>query len=158
MAIQMMAMGDIPVGQYKRSWLMILIGIGFAALGVFSCIVPGILTGMIRILLGLLNIIGGVVLLVMRFLGMLHARRPPEAGVGAVPPILKKVMVIQSALNIVTIAFGLSMFLPGLVLGQVIAGILVINGFLFFVLAYILHKIGEIPQDESLQDDFFEIV
>ena len=59
MAIQMMALGETPLGQFKRSLLMIIVGIVFAALGVVSCIVPGMLTGMIRILLGLLNIMGG---------------------------------------------------------------------------------------------------
>lgn len=149
MAIQMMAMGDTPLGQYKRSWLMILIGIGFAALGVFSSIVPGILTGMIQMLLGLLNIIGGGVLLVMRFLPMLHGIGLPEAEASAIPPILKKMMVIQTVLNLVGIAFGLSMSLPGLVPGQVIAGILVIYGLLLFGLASILLKIEEIAQAEK---------
>jgi hypothetical protein len=144
MAIQMMAMGDTPLGQYQRSWLMMLIGIGFATLGVFSSIVPGILTGMIQVLLGLLNVIGNVVLLVMRFLPMLRERKPPEAGAAAVPPILKKMMVTQTVLNIVGITFGLSMFLPGLVPGQVIAGILVIYGLLLFVLVSILPKLDEI--------------
>ncbi len=149
MAIQMMAMGDTPLGQYKRSWLMILIGIGFAALGVFSSIVPGILTSMIQMLLGLLNIIGGVVLLVMRFLPMLHEIGLPEAAASAIPPILKKMMVIQTVLNLVGIAFGLSMFLPGLVPGQVIAGILIIYGLLLFGLASILLKIEELAQAEK---------
>ena len=144
MAIQMMAVGDTPLGQYQRSWLMILIGIGFAALGVFSSIVPGVLTGMIQILLGLLNIIGGLLLLVRRFLPMLRERRPTEGGAGAVPPILKKMLVTQTVVNIVGIAFGLSMFLPGLVPGQVIAGILVIYGLLLFGLASILPKLDKI--------------
>jgi uncharacterized membrane protein HdeD (DUF308 family) len=44
MAIQMMALGDTPLGQYRRSWWMVILGIGFAALGIVSCIVPGLLT------------------------------------------------------------------------------------------------------------------
>ena len=34
MAIQMMALGDTLVGQFKRSLLMVIVGIVFAALGV----------------------------------------------------------------------------------------------------------------------------
>lgn len=150
MAIQMMAMGDTPLGHYQRSWLMVFIGIGFAALGVFSSIVPGILTGMIQMLLGLLNIIGGVALLAMRFLPLLLERRPPGVQAGLIPPILKKLLVIQTVLNIVGIAFGLSMFLPGLVPGQIIAGILVLYGLLLFILASILPKIDKMDQEESL--------
>mgnify|MGYP000847448439 FL=1 len=44
-----------------------------AAMGIFSCIVPGILTGVIQFLLALLNIAGGVILLGKRFLPMLHS-------------------------------------------------------------------------------------
>ena len=47
MAIQMMSLGDTPLGQFKRSWLIIIVGLVFAALGVVSVIVPGLLTGMI---------------------------------------------------------------------------------------------------------------
>jgi len=45
-------------------------------------------------------------------------------------------------LNVVAIAFGISMLLPGLVPGMVIAGIVVINGLLLLSLASILVKIG----------------
>ena len=72
MAIQMMTLGDTPLGQYTRSWFMIIIGIVFAGLGIVSCIVPCMLTGMIQILLGLLNIIGGTAFFIKRYLAKLH--------------------------------------------------------------------------------------
>ena len=152
MAIQMMTMGDTPVGQYPRSWLMILIGIGFAALGIFSCVVPGILTGTIRTLLGVLNLGGNTVLLARRFLPLPRERTPPDVEAGTIPPILKKMLLIQTALNLVGILFGLSMLLPGFLPGLVNAGILVINGFLLFQLAYILHQLDEAARDDSLRD------
>jgi len=141
MAIQMMALGDTPLGHYKRSWLMVLAGVVFAALGVVSCIVPGLLTGMLKILLSLLNIIGGTVLLMKRFLPVLHEIRNRTTVPVAVPPILKKLSVIQTALDIVAIAFGTSMLIPDLIPGMVIAGVLVINGLLLFRLASILLRL-----------------
>ncbi|MGB8311000.1 MAG: hypothetical protein WCE81_03935 [Halobacteriota archaeon] len=140
-SIQMLALGETPIGQYKRSWLLIIIGIVFAGMGIVSCIVPGILTGVIRILIGLLNIIGGVLLITKRFLPTLHDIRNPPAEPVTVPPIIRKLLVTQTVLNIVAIAFGISMLAPSLVSGLVIAGILVINGLLLFVMAYILQKI-----------------
>jgi len=130
------------MGQYRRSWLLIVIGIAFAAMGIFSCIVPGILTGVIQLLLALLNISGGVILLGKRFLPMLHGAGDPAAEPAALPPILKRLLVTQTVLNVVAIAFGISMLLPGLVPGTVIAGIVVINGLLLFVLVSILLKLG----------------
>jgi len=138
MAIQMLALGETPMGQYRRSWLLIVIGIAFAAIGIFSCIVPGILTGVIQLLLALLNIAGGAILLTKRFLPMLHGAAEPAV----LPPILKRLLVTLTVLNVVAIAFGISMLLPGLVPGVVIAGIVVINGLLLFVLASILLQLG----------------
>jgi hypothetical protein len=120
---------------------MVIIGIVFAALGVVSCIVPGMLAGMIQILLGLLNITGGAALLIKRFLPILHEIRTPPAVPVIVPSILKKLMVTQTALSLVTIAFGISMIIPGLVSGLIIAGILIINGLLLFILASFLQKV-----------------
>ncbi|KLK87900.1 hypothetical protein SZ63_07730 [Methanoculleus sediminis] len=139
MAIQMLALGETPMGQYRRSWLLIVIGIVFAAMGIFSCIVPGILTGVIQLLLATLNIAGGAILLTKRFLPMLQGAAEPAA---SLPPILKRLLVTLTVLNVVAIAFGISMLLPGLVPGMIIAGIVVINGLLLFVLASILLKLG----------------
>lgn len=139
MAVQMLALGETPVGQYRRSRLLIVIGIAFAAMGVFSCIVPGILTDVIRQLLAVLNIAGGVILLAKRFLPMLHGGAELAA---PLPPILKRLLVTLTVLNVVAIAFGISMLLPGLVPAMVIAGIVVVNGLLLFALASILLQIG----------------
>lgn len=140
-AIQMMALGETPIGQYNRSWFLIVLGIVFAAMGIVSCIVPGILTGVIRVLIGLLNIIGGAVLLTKRVLPVLHTARYPGAEPVVFPPVINHLLVTQTVLNIVAIAFGITMLIPGLVPGIVIAGILVINGLLLFVLAYILQQV-----------------
>ncbi len=142
MAIQMLALGETPIGQYRRSRLLIVIGIAFAALGIFSCIVPGILTGVIQLLLAILNIAGGAILLAKRFLPMLHGAGSPAPEPAALPPILKRLLATLTVLNVVAIAFGISMLLPGIVPAMVIAGIVVINGLLLFVLVSILLKIG----------------
>jgi len=142
MAIQMLALGETPMGQYRRSHLLIVVGIVFAALGIFSCIVPGILTDVIRLLLALLNIAGGAILLTKRFLPMLQGAGTPVADLASFPPIYKRLLGILTVLNVVSIAFGISMLLPGFVPGMVIAGIVVINGLLLFGLVSILIKIN----------------
>lgn len=142
MAIQMLVLGETPVGQYRRSWLLVAMGIVFAAMGIISCIVPGLLTGVIQILLGLLNFIGGAALLTKRFLPILNDLRHPPAKPVALPTLLKRLLVTQTVLNIVSIAFGITMLVPGLAPGLLIAGIVVINGLLLFVLVSILLKIS----------------
>jgi large-conductance mechanosensitive channel len=142
MAIQLMALGDTPMGRFKRSWLMVITGLVFASLGVVSSIVPGLLTGIIQILLGVLNIVGGAALLLKQFLPALREIGTPTAVPVIVPPILKKLNFAQTVLNFLTIAFGLSMLIPGLVSGLIIAGILVINGLLLLILASLLQKLA----------------
>jgi hypothetical protein len=142
MAIQVMTMGDTPLGQYTRSRFMITIGIVFAGLGVVSCVVPGLLTGMIQILLGLLSILGGAVFFIRRFLERKHEiRTSPETPI-VVPPIIRKLARIQLAMNSLGIVFGVSMILPGIMPLPVVACILLIMGPLFFVLAALLRTVA----------------
>jgi hypothetical protein len=140
-AIQMMSLGETPLGQYKRSWLMVIIALGFAATGIFSCIVPGILTDVIRILLGILNIVGGALLLIKQIIPRLCLLKNPQTEPVETPPLLKKMQNTQTILYIVSIAFGVTMLQPGIVPGLFIAGIIIINGLLLFVLGSILMKI-----------------
>ena len=141
MAIQMMALGDTPLGQYRRSWLMIIIGMAFAALGVVSCIAPGLLTGMLQIFLGLLNIMQGVAFFIKKFLPKLQGVRTPPEAPGVMPPIVRKLAGTQIVLNSVIIAFGIAMLLPRLVPVLVLAPILVMNGLLLFILASLMQKV-----------------
>ncbi len=141
MAIQMMTMGDTPLGQYTRSWLMITIGIVFAGLGVVSCVVPGLLTGIIQILLGFLTVLGGAVFFARRFLARKHEIIvSPETPI-VVPPIIRKLARIQLAMNSLGIVFGVSMLLPGLMPLPVVACILLVMGPLLFVLASLLRTL-----------------
>ncbi|AGB02841.1 hypothetical protein [Methanoregula formicica] len=138
MAIQFLAMGETPVGQFRRTWLILLSGLLFVTLGAIASIVPGVLTPVLVVLLAVLNILGGIVPLMLRFLPMLQAMGKPPARPAVIPPQLKKLLITQTVLNIVGILFGLSMLLPGFIPGLVVAVILFVNGLLLFLLAGIL--------------------
>ena len=145
MAIQILAMGETPLGPFRRSWLIVMIGLVFVAMGVYSCIVPGVLTDLLRVMLGLLNLIGSLVLLAGRVVPMVLQMRNAPARPVAIPVPLRNLLVTQTALNIIGILFGLSMLLPGLIPGMITATILFFNGLLLFLLAYIL---GTLPAAE----------
>uniref|UniRef100_A0A7C4W6K8 Uncharacterized protein n=1 Tax=Desulfatirhabdium butyrativorans TaxID=340467 RepID=A0A7C4W6K8_9BACT len=87
---------------------------------------------LLTVLVGVLNIAGGVVSLgkigVQRFL---QQETPPTS----TPPILVRLLVTQLVLNLLAILFGSSMLIPGLVHGLVIGVVLSANG---FVLLYLL--------------------
>ncbi|MDD4126508.1 MAG: hypothetical protein PHV39_02330 [Methanomicrobium sp.] len=146
MAIQMLTLGETPLGQYSRSWLLIIVGIVFAGMGIFSCIVPGILTGILQELIGFLNIAGGVILLLMRFGPAIFNSGKSAQKEEPMPHVQKSLLIILTILNFVSIGFGASMFMPGLVSGIIIAGILVLNGILLFALASVILKIENMQQ------------
>jgi uncharacterized membrane protein HdeD (DUF308 family) len=150
-AIQMTTMGDTPLGQYTRSWLMVIIGFVFACLGVFSCVVPGILTGMIQVLLGILNIVQGSMFFIKQFFKKPDAiMTTPQASI-VVPPMVNRLARTQIALNSVTLAFGVSMLLPGLVSGFIVAVILVLNGSLILSLVSLMQRAAKMQSSSEQQ-------
>ena len=138
-ALQMMFLGETPVGAFKRSWWLIAVGIAFTATGAFACIVPDTVTDLLRGFLGLLNIFAGATFFGRRLLQTIRDRKVPPPG--PAPPIVKKIDRTQTVLNVVVIAFGITMFLPSLVPGLINAVIIVINGMLLFTLATFLWRL-----------------
>lgn len=132
-AVQMLATGSTPIGPYFRSWLIILFGLLFAALGIVSCIIPEILVSTLTVLVGVLNILGGVMTLWK--ICMPRLSKTAEAG-GPVAPVLGRLFAAQLTLNLLTILFGASMLVSRLIPGLVIGVVLAANG---CVLLYLLH-------------------
>ena len=137
-AIQMLALGSTPIGAYPRSWLIILLGFFFGALGVISCIISDILVMPLTLLVGLLNIAAGIIGIVKV---TLKARKTAE-------PIPTTLLKINSALlvtNILTILFGTTMLFANLVQGLIIGMVLAANG---CVLLYLLHQLVSLEKTQ----------
>lgn len=150
MAIQMLTLGETPAGRFQRSGWLVAAGLGFAGAGIVACIVPGVLTGSLQILLGVLNLGGGLILLAGR-LRVIEWRRlaTGTASQPLAPPMpapLRKLAVIQILLHLVSIGFGLSMLLPGVLPLPAISAILILNGALMFQLALILRQLDGAPK------------
>ncbi|MCP1392661.1 MAG: DUF308 domain-containing protein [Methanothrix sp.] len=151
-SLQLLALGQFVGSQVTRSWLVIAFGILCAAAGSFSCIVPGILSGVIQPLLGIQNIITGVLLLATKIIApTLYGIRSPSEEPVTLPPIVKRLFRVLTATGIVTILFGINMLapllLPGL-LGIVVYAILIpllviIMGFLSLIMVSITQKLQQ---------------
>jgi len=134
-AVQMLASGSTPLGPFPRSWLVIGFGLLFAALGIVSCIIPEILVPALTVLVGMLNILGGVIALAkMRVFRPRKTTEPREP----VPPVLARLLAAQLTMNVLTVMFGVSMLIPGLVPTPVIGVILAANGCVLLYLLSIL--------------------
>ena len=121
---------------------VVAIGLVFVAMGVYSCIVPGIITDLLRVMLGLLNLVGSLVLLAGRVVPMLLSMQKVPKEPVVLPAPVRNLLITQTALNIIGILFGISMLLPGVIPGLVVAAILFFNGLLLLLLAQIL---GTLP-------------
>ena len=146
MAIQMLASGSTPVGPFPRSWMMLSLGFPFAALGVVSCIVPGVLVPLLTLMIAALNVAGGALGLGRTVLPILGRGKGPRE---PLPPILVRLNTVQVAMNLVSILFGASMLIANLIPGRIIGVILAANGAL---LLYMLHMLAAIDRMKAAME------
>jgi hypothetical protein len=127
-SLQLLALGQFVGSQVTRSWPVIIFGVFCAGAGIFSCIVPGILTGIILPLLGLQNIITGVLLIGTQIVApTLYGIQHPPAEPVTLPPIIKRLFLVLTLTGIATIVFGINTITPVLLpnlLGVVVFAIL----------------------------------
>lgn len=143
-AVQMLASGSTPIGPFPGSWPVILVGLLFAALGIVSCIIPEILVSPLTVLVGILNILNGVITLVK--ICVPRARQSEESRRSA-PPVIAKLFAAQLTMNLLAIMFGISMLIPGLVHGLLIGLILAANGCVLLYLLSILVALEKLRSD-----------
>jgi hypothetical protein len=134
-AVQMLASGNTPIGPFPRSRLMILSGLLFAALGIVSCIIPEILVSLLTVLVGVLNILGGLFGLQKIFSPLIKKEAGPRI---PMPPVLVRLFSTQLTLNLLTILFGASMLISHLIPGFVLGIVLAANGGVLLYLLYLL--------------------
>jgi uncharacterized membrane protein HdeD (DUF308 family) len=152
-SLQLLALGQFVGSQVTRSWLMIAFGILCATTGIYSCIVPGVLIGLIQPLIGLQNIITGVLLLVTQLIApTLNGIMYPPAEPVTIPPIVKRLFLVLTITGIVAILFGINMLaplvLPGL-LGMVVFTMLlplliIIMGLMSLITVAITQKLQQV--------------
>ena len=133
-AVQMVAVGSTPIGAFRRTHLVVVLGFVFAAAGIVSCIVPGILVTPLTILIGLLNVVGGIATVAGLAAAVLRAPRPAQPP----PPLQVKILLATLAMNILSIIFGSLMLLPGVVPALPVGVVLTATGCVLLYLVYLL--------------------
>jgi uncharacterized membrane protein HdeD (DUF308 family) len=151
-SLQLLALGQFIGSDFSRSWPMIAVAILCAAAGIFSCIVPGILTGVVQPIIGIQNIITGGLLLATKIIApTVYGIRHPPAEPARLPPIVKRLYLAFTVTGIVAILFGINMLapllLPGL-LGMIIYAILlpllvIVMGFMSLITVAITRKLQQ---------------
>ncbi|MGW4566196.1 hypothetical protein ACWEN3_28560 [Streptomyces sp. NPDC004561] len=141
MAIQTACLGQTPLGQFRRSWLIMAVGAIFAGLGIVAAIVPGVLTDALRTLVGVLNIAGGGALLIKLYIATRSQARSAPA---TVPAEMRRLGVNQAAQGCAAIAFGVIALVPGLIPGLIVPVILIIYGLLLIEMVSLLSKVAKL--------------
>jgi hypothetical protein len=134
-AIQMLASGDTPIGPFPRTWLMVALGLLFAAAGIVSCVVPGVLVPALTVLIGALNIAGGLATLWRTCVPLVKRIGKPRS---PVHPVLVRLNLVQLTMGLLSVLFGASMFVSGMIPGHVIGVILAANGLVLLYLMRLL--------------------
>jgi hypothetical protein len=131
---------------------MVGLGLLFAALGIISSIIPGILVKPLTILIGVLNILGGFITLVKIVLPRLQKSESPG---GQVPPILQKLFITQLIMGLLSIMFGTSMLVAHLLPGLVVGVVLFANGCVLLYLMSILLTLDEMisQNQQAVEND-----
>jgi len=145
-AVQMLASGNTPIGPFPRTWLVTGFGLVFAALGIVSCIIPGILVSPLTILVGVLNVAGGIISLTK-----IALPRIKEVINAPTNPLLTKLFRVQLTMNLLAIMFGASMLIPGLLHGLLIGVILSANGGVLLYLLKILMILESVQKTREQQ-------
>ena len=108
-SFQIVTMGKTPFGDLRRSWLLIIIGIITAIIGMTACFVPGIISEIVRILVGVILFAGGIALILQLYLNEDKAKTWMKN-----PGILQQLTVSCSLVYILMIILGFITLLPGI--------------------------------------------
>lgn len=135
-SMQMMLLGETPVGTFSRSHLVVGVGGLLWVMGVICCLIPDVLLVTATLLVAFVNIFGGALGL-GRIAVMI--RSAPVTDV-PVPSFVVQMMILQIVMNVLTIVFGVSMLAASLLPGPVVGLVLALNGCVLLGLLFLLRK------------------
>ncbi|MBM3299264.1 MAG: hypothetical protein FJY85_04855, partial [Deltaproteobacteria bacterium] len=108
-SFQMITMGKTPFGDLRRSWALVVIGIGTAILGIVTCFIPGYFTNFVRTLVGIVLFAGGIALFLQLCISEKKAKKWIKIG-----GILRQLTIACAIVYALTIISGLVTLVPGL--------------------------------------------
>ena len=140
-SMQMMLLGETPVGVFSRTHLVVGAGCLLGVVGVICCLIPDVLLVIATLLIAGVNILGGVLGLGRIAVMMKSA---PATDV-PVPRFVLQMLVLQIVMNVLTIVFGVSMLTTTLIPGLVIGAVLAANGCVLLALLFLMRKAERLP-------------
>jgi len=139
-SFQIITMGKTPFGDLRRSWAVIIIGICTAVLGMIACFIPGFVTDLVRILVGIMLLAGGVALL---FISEEKAKKWVH-----IPGIVRRLIVACGLVYLISILLGIVTLVPGIITDQETAMLLILYGISILHLSWCIQHANRIYPGE----------
>ena len=147
LSLQIITMGKTPFGTFRRSWILVILGICMAITGTVACFVPGLMTEFIRELVGIICFTGGIAL----FLQLVIIRRKTRRWF-RISGIFRQLTIACGLVYMIDVIFGFVTLLSGITTDQENAVIYIIFGICFFYLAWCLQNVYRIFHRENTGD------
>jgi uncharacterized membrane protein HdeD (DUF308 family) len=151
-SFQIVTMGNPPFGDLRRSWLLIIIGIATAILGMTACFIPGILSEIVRILVGIILFVGGIALILQLYLSKEKAKLWMKN-----PGILQQLTIACNIVYILMIILGIITLLPGITTDYLTALLLIIYSISIFYLALCIQFVSRMYLPEEIRNPALDL-
>ncbi len=146
-SFQMITMGKTPFGDLRRSWGLVVIGMGTAILGIATCFIPGYFTKFVSTLVGMVLFAGGIAL----FLQLCISERKARTWI-KIAGILRQLTIACALVYALSIISGLITLSPGLRADPWTAIVVMFYGMSFFYLAWCIWKVARTYPPEKPDD------
>jgi len=137
-ALQIITMGKTPFGDLHRSWIVVIIGIALMIVGTLGIFFPGYLTLLIRILVGVSLVVGGLAGLLQLFTLEDRAKTWMNAS-----KILRQLTFAAGFVYVMEILAGITVIpamISNVALNLLAAVLLLVFGLSLFYLAWCIQK------------------
>jgi len=140
-SLQIITLGKTPFGTHRRSWILVLLGIGLAVPGTIACFIPGFMEEFVRLLVGIIMTAGGTILILQ--LACIRA------GIWMrISGIFRHLIAACALVYLMEILFGLISIVPFIRPGLMTTVLGTTFGISLFYLAWTLTRIaGSYPRE-----------
>lgn len=142
-SLQIITLGKTPFGTHRRSWILVLLGIGIAVPGTIACFISGFIEEFVRVLVGIIMTAGGTILI----LQLVCIRAGPWIRTSG---ILRHLIVACGLVYLMEILFGIISLTPCIRPGLVTTVLSITFGISLFYLAWTLTRVTRLYPRETL--------
>lgn len=148
--LQLQIIGKNPIRSVERSWPVLIPGIIITAIGFITCFIPGIFGDIPKILVIVIFGVGGILLLLQRFVSKGMSPSEKTSGDGVLSALTLSRAAVYILMILVAVLVAMQMYLPGVLSTELLAGIALLFGMVLFYLAVIFHKMHPLHPESDI--------